>query len=651
MAEELTKVTHYDETNIQVLEGLEPVRKRPGMYIGSTDERGLHHLVTEIVDNSIDEALAGYCTEISVKILKDGSVQVMDNGRGIPTGIHQKEGISAAELVLTKLHAGGKFGGGGYKISGGLHGVGLSVVNALSSTLLVDIFQKGEHFHQEYHRGVPTGRLEVAGKIEKTGTCITFMPDEQIFDSIVFNYDTLKVRLRELAFLNKGLKIKLEDMREGQEQVDNFVFEGGIQEFVDELTTNKESVFEKPIYIDKIYSYKRKNENGEMVPAQCEIEISFQYIDTYSENIHTYANNIRTEEGGKHLEGFKTAIAKVINDYALANKMIKETQKMSGEDTREGLVAVVSVKVEEPQFEGQTKTKLGNDEIRTYTTKAVTEAFEIYMEEHPRNAKELINKCLLSQKAREAARNAREATRRKSVLESTALPGKLADCSEKDASVCEIFIVEGDSAGGSAKQGRDRRFQAILPLRGKILNVEKVREAKALENAEIQSMITAFGCGIGNECDLSKLRYDKIICMTDADVDGAHIRILLLTFFFRFMRPLVEQGHIYIAQPPLYKVTRGKKDTYCYSDDELNADLELNGSKGAEIQRYKGLGEMDPEQLWETTMDPEHRTLLQVKIDDAIQANEIFDMLMGERPELRRDFIDEHAALVKNLDV
>ena len=651
MAEELTKVTNYDESNIQVLEGLEPVRKRPGMYIGSTDERGLHHLVTEIVDNSIDEALAGYCTEISVTILKDGSVQVIDNGRGIPTGIHPKEGVSAAELVLTKLHAGGKFGGGGYKISGGLHGVGLSVVNALSSTLLLDIFQKGEHYHQEYHRGRPTGRLEVVGKIEKTGTSVTFMPDDQIFDTTIFNYDTLKVRLRELAFLNKGLRISIQDQREGQEQADNYVFEGGINEFVGELTATKEKVFDAPIYVDKIYSYKRKNENGEMVPAQCEIEASFQYIDSYSENIHTYANNIRTEEGGKHFEGFKAAVAKVVNDYAIANKLVKDTQKLSGEDTREGLVAVVSVKVEEPQFEGQTKTKLGNDEIRTYTTKAVSEVLEIYLEEHPRQAKELINKCLLSQKAREAARNAREATRRKSVLENTALPGKLADCSEKDPSVCEIFIVEGDSAGGSAKQGRDRRFQAILPLRGKILNVEKVREAKALENAEIQAMITAFGCGIGQTCDLSKLRYDKIVCMTDADVDGAHIRILLLTFFFRFMRPLVEQGHVYIAQPPLYKVQRGKKATYCYSDDELNRDLELNGSKGAEVQRYKGLGEMDPDQLWETTMDPQSRTLLQVKIDDAIEANEIFDMLMGERPELRRDFINENADKVKNLDI
>ena len=651
MAEEITKVSQYDESNIQVLEGLEPVRKRPGMYIGSTDERGLHHLVTEIVDNSIDEALAGYCTEINVTILPDGSVQVMDNGRGIPTGIHPKEGVSAAELVLTKLHAGGKFGGGGYKISGGLHGVGLSVVNALSSTLLVDIFQKGEHFHQEYHRGTPTGRLEVVGKIEKTGTCVTFMPDEQIFDTTIFNYDTLKVRLRELAFLNKGLTITIEDKREGQEKRDEYIFQGGIQEFVQELTRTKDNIFDEPIYVDKIYSYKRKDENGELVPAQCEIEVSFQYTDTYAENVHSYANNIRTEEGGKHLEGFKTAVAKVVNDYATNNKMIKDNQKMTGEDTREGIVAVVSVKVEEPQFEGQTKTKLGNEEIRAYTIKAVTEAFDIYMEEHPRQAKELINKCLLSQKAREAARNAREATRRKSVLESTALPGKLADCSEKDPSVCEIFLVEGDSAGGSAKQGRDRRFQAILPLRGKILNVEKVREAKALENAEIKSMITAFGCGILNECDPSKLRYDKIVCMTDADVDGSHIRILLLTFFFRFMRPLIEQGHIYIAQPPLYKVQRGKSVTYCYNDDDLNREYELHGTKGVDVQRYKGLGEMDPEQLWETTMDPATRTLLQVKMEDAIQANDIFDILMGERPELRREFIDNNADLVKDLDI
>lgn len=651
MAEELSKVTQYDESNIQVLEGLEPVRKRPGMYIGSTDERGLHHLVTEIVDNSIDEALAGYCTEIDVAILNDGSVRVLDNGRGIPTGIHQKEGISAAELVLTKLHAGGKFGGGGYKISGGLHGVGLSVVNALSSTLLVDIFQKGEHFHQEYHRGIPTGRLEVVGKIDNTGTCVTFTPDEQIFDTTVFNYETLKVRLRELAFLNKGLKIKLTDEREGQEQHDEFIFLGGIKEFVQELSEKKECIFSEPIYADKVYAYKRKNENGEMVPAQCEIEVSFQYTDTYTENVHSYANNIRTEEGGKHLEGFKLAVAKVINDYAINNKLIKDTQKMSGEDTREGLIAVVSVKVEEPQFEGQTKTKLGNDEIKTYTMKAVSEALDIYLEEHPAHAKELIGKCLLSQKAREAARNAREATRRKSVLESTSLPGKLADCSEKDASVCEIFLVEGDSAGGSAKQGRDRRFQAILPLRGKILNVEKVREAKALENLEIQSMITAFGCGMGADCDMSKLRYDKIVCMTDADVDGAHIRILLLTFFFRFMRPLIEQGHVYIAQPPLYKVTRGKSVTYCYSDDELNREYELRGTKGVDVQRYKGLGEMDPIQLWETTMDPATRTLLQVKMDDAIAADQVFDMLMGERPELRRAFIEQNANLVKNLDV
>ena len=648
---DLKQNLNYEADNIQVLEGLEPVRRRPGMYIGSTDERGLHHLVAEIVDNSVDEAVAGYCNEISVTILEDGSCQVVDNGRGIPTGIKEKEGISATELVLTKLHAGGKFGGGGYKISGGLHGVGLSVVNALSSTLLVDIFQKGEHYHQEYHRGIPTGRLEVVGKVERTGTCITFLPDEQIFDSTVFNYDTLKHRLREIAFLNKGLKINMEDKREGKEQQDVFHFLGGIKEFVQELTETKEKIFAEPIYIDKVYNYNRKDDKGNLVPAVCEIEVSFQYTDSYQENIHSYVNNINTDEGGKHLDGFKNAIMKVINDYCVKNKLLKENMKLSGEDTREGIVAVISVKVEEPQFEGQTKTKLGNEEIKTYTQKAVQEEFADYMEEHPKESKELINKCILSQKAREAARNARELTRRKSVLENTALPGKLADCSEKDAKICEIFIVEGDSAGGSAKQGRDRRYQAILPLRGKILNVEKTRIAKALENAEIRSMITAFGCGIGEECDPSKLRYDKIVCMTDADVDGAHIRILLLTFFFRFMRPLVEQGHIYIAQPPLYKVTRGKHITYCYSEEEKTRDIEENGSKGAEVSRYKGLGEMDPEQLWDTTMNPESRTLLQVKMQDAIDADAIFDTLMGDNPELRRKFIDDNPNLVTDLDI
>jgi len=651
MANELTSNLNYGAENIQVLEGLEPVRKRPGMYIGSTDERGLHHLVAEIVDNSVDEAVAGYANEISVTILEDGSCMVMDNGRGIPTGIKEKEGISAAELVLTKLHAGGKFGGGGYKISGGLHGVGLSVVNALSSTLIVDIFQKGEHFHQEYHRGIPTGRLEVVGKVDRTGTCVTFMPDEQIFNTTVFSYETLRHRLREIAFLNKGLKINMEDKREGKEQQETFYFMGGIKEFVDELTRGKGNIFAEPIYIDKVYNYNRKDENGNLVPAVCEIEVSFQYTDSYQENVHTYVNNINTDEGGKHLDGFKNAVMKVVNDYAVGNKFIKDNVKMSGEDTREGIVAVVSVKVEEPQFEGQTKTKLGNEEIKTYTQKAVTEVFADYLEEHPREAKELINKSILSQKAREAARNARELTRRKSVLESTSLPGKLADCSEKNPQDCEIFIVEGDSAGGSAKQGRNRRYQAILPLRGKILNVEKTRVAKALENAEIQSMITAFGCGINEDCDPSKLRYDKIICMTDADVDGAHIRILLLTFFFRYMRPLIEGGHVYIAQPPLYRVQRGKNAVYCYSDEELERELELNGSKGAEIQRYKGLGEMDPEQLWDTTMDPEKRVMLKVKLEDAIDADAIFDTLMGERPELRREFIDANATLVKDLDI
>ncbi len=651
MADNVNNGLRYDENDIQVLEGLEPVRKRPGMYIGSTDERGLHHLVAEIVDNSIDEALAGYCTEISVTINEDGSVSVLDNGRGIPTGIHQKEGISAAELVLTKLHAGGKFGGGGYRISGGLHGVGLSCVNALSSTLLLDIYQKGKHFHQEYHRGTPTGRLEVVGDSDKTGTMVTFMPDYQIFDSIEFSYEILKSRLREIAFLNKGLIINLKDLRPNKEQSDRFLFMGGIAEFVQDLTKNKNCVFDEPVYIDKSYEYKRRNENGVEVDAKCEIEISFQYTDTYTENIHTYANNINTEEGGKHLDGFKAAIAKIINDYANADVKQKDVVKLSGEDTREGIVAVISVKVEEPQFEGQTKTKLGNDEIRAYVSKAVSEVFGEYLEEHPKQRVELINKCLLSQKAREAARNAREQTRRKSVLENTTLPGKLADCSSKDAKDCEIFIVEGDSAGGSAKQGRDRRFQAILPLRGKILNVEKVRDAKALENEEIKSMITAFGCGIKENCDISKLRYDKIIIMTDADVDGSHIRILLLTFFFRFMKPLIENGHVYIAQPPLYKVTRGKQIKYIYSDEDLVRDGELNGTRNRDIQRYKGLGEMNADQLYDTTMAPESRTLLQVRMKDSVEANEIFDTLMGERPELRRLFIENNATLVKKLDV
>ena len=650
MVDDLKVKGSYGADAIQVLEGLEPVRKRPGMYIGSTDERGLHHLVTEIVDNSIDEALAGYCNEINVVILADGSVSVTDNGRGIPTGIHEREGISAAELVLTKLHAGGKFGGGGYKISGGLHGVGLSVVNALSETLILDIFQNGNHYHQEYHRGVPTDRLAVVGTSDKTGTRVTFKPDFEIFPVTEFNYDILKSRLREIAFLNKGLRITIRDEREGKEQENIYQFMGGIQEFVADLTENKQTIFPDPIYVDKVYHYKRKDENGQSVDATCEIEFSFQYTDTYTENIHSYCNNINTEEGGKHVDGFKASLVKIINDYATENKLVKDKVKLSGEDTREGIVAVISVKVEEPQFEGQTKTKLGTDEIRGFTAKALEETFKYYLEEHPKESKDLINKCMLSQRAREAARNAREDTRRKSALESTTLPGKLADCSSKDASQCEIFIVEGDSAGGTAKNGRDRRFQAILPLRGKILNVEKTRLARALENAEINAMITAFGCGIYEDCDPKKLRYDKIIIMTDADVDGSHIEILMLTFFFRFMRPLIEEGHVYVAQPPLYKVTRGKQVNYYYSEEEK--ENALNGNeKGYDVQRYKGLGEMDTDQLWETTMNPETRTLKKVQMKDEVTCNEVFDLLMGDRPDARREFIEKYATLVENLDI
>lgn len=644
---DLTESKKYDENDIQVLEGLEPVRIRPGMYIGSTDERGLHHLVTEIVDNSIDEALAGYCNDIRVSVLADGGVRVTDNGRGIPTGIHKTEGISAVEVVLTKLHAGGKFGGEGYKISGGLHGVGLSVVNALSSKLTVDIYQNGNHYYQEYHRGIPQARLAVVGSADHTGTVVTFYPDETIFETTEFNYETLKSRLREIAFLNKGLSIHVEDLRADREQHHDFQFMGGIAEFVQDLTSNKQCIFKEPIYIEKFYV--TKTHDGREEPS--EIEISFQYTDTYSENILSYANNIHTEDGGTHLDGFKATITKLINDYALSNKLIKDNEKLTGDDSREGIVAVVSVKLTDPQFEGQTKTKLGNSEIRGLVNKALTECFGEYLEEHPAESKLLIQKCILSQRAREAARNAKELTRRKTVLENTTLPGKLADCSEKDPSVCEIYLVEGDSAGGSAKQGRDRRFQAILPLRGKILNVEKIRVAKALENEEIKSMITAFGCGIHNECDLSKLRYDKIICMTDADVDGGHIRILMLTFFFRFMRPLIEQGHVYIAMPPLYKLTRGKSVVYLYSDAELEREYELNGKANTSLQRYKGLGEMNPEQLWETTMDPARRILKQVRMEDAVSANEIFDTLMGERPELRRQFIEQNASLVKDLDI
>lgn len=628
----------YDQGAIQVLEGLDPVRKRPGMYIGSTDERGLHHLVTEVVDNSIDEALAGYCDKIIVSIEKDGSCKVVDNGRGIPTGIIPKEGKSAVEVVLTKLHAGGKFGGSGYKISGGLHGVGVSCVNALSEWLEATVYQNGKIYKQIFNRGIAQRPLQEVGTTDRTGTTIQFYPDPEIFETLDFNYDTMKIRLRELAYLNRGLTIQLIDRREEPARDETFHYEGGIVQFVESLNKNKETVFPEVIYFDESY------ENGE-------VEIAMQYNDSYSETIFAFANNINTEEGGTHLEGFRNSLTKIINDYGRNNNILKGDEKLSGDDVREGLTAVISVKLTNPQFEGQTKTKLGNSEMRTVVAKAMTEGLGSYLEEHPKEAKDLIMKGVLAQKAREAARNARDLARRKSALESTTLPGKLADCSDKDPSLCEIYLVEGDSAGGSAKMGRDRRFQAILPLRGKILNVEKARLHKVLENEEIKTMITAFGAGIKEDFDESKLRYNRIICMTDADVDGSHIRILMLTFFFRFMRPLIENGHVYIAQPPLYKVTKGKTVKYCYSDDELNEYLDSVGRKGNEIQRYKGLGEMDPEQLWETTMDPKSRTLLRVNMDDAIAADEIFTVLMGEQPELRRQFIEDNATLVKELDI
>ncbi len=633
--DELKVQNQYGEGQIQVLEGLDPVRKRPGMYIGSTDTRGLHHLVQEIVDNSIDEALAGYCNTIVVTINKDGSCTVCDNGRGIPTDIHHTEGVSAVQVVLTKLHAGGKFGGGGYKISGGLHGVGLSVVNALSEWLDVEIFQKGKHFKQTYNRGIPQRELAIVGDADKTGTQVTFMPDSEIFETTIFEYDNLKGRLKELAYLNKGLKIIIEDTRDNQERRDEFCYEGGIRHFVEDLNRNKEVVFNEPLYFEQSY-------------GECVVELSLQYNDSYNEVAFAFANNINTEEGGTHVDGFRSALTKIVNDYGRSRKILKEDEKLSGEDVREGLTAVISVKLPEPQFEGQTKTKLGNSEMRGLVSKALTECLGTYFEENPIKAKEVIMKSITAKKAREAARNAREATRKK-VFESSALPGKLADCSEKNPELCEIFIVEGDSAGGTAKQGRDRRFQAILPLRGKILNVEKARINRVLENEEIKAMITAFGAGMLDEFDCSKLRYDRIVCMTDADVDGSHIRILLLTFFFRYMRPLIEQGHVYIAQPPLYKITKNKVDKYFYSDKELNDYLAENGK--CDIQRYKGLGEMNADQLWETTMNPATRTMLKVTMEDAVEADHTFTLLMGEVPEERRKFIEQNAKLVANLDV
>lgn len=629
---------NYTASSIQVLEGLEPVRKRPGMYIGSTDEHGLHHLITEVVDNSVDEALAGYCDKIVVEITRDGAVSVTDNGRGIPVDIHPKEKVSTVEVVLTKLHAGGKFGGGGYKVSGGLHGVGVSCVNALSEWLDVEVYKDGKIYRQRYNRGVPMKPLAEAGRTDKTGTKITFFPDDEIFETIDFQYDAVRTRLREVAYLNKGLEIELLDNRKGREARDVFRFDGGIKDFVEYLNRNKQTMFSEVIY-------------GEKTFKDSEVEYAIQYNDGYNELIYSYANNINTEEGGTHLVGFKNSLTKVINDYAHKQNLIKEDEKLAGEDVREGITAVVSVKLTDPQFEGQTKTKLGNSSMRLQVEKAVTDALGTYLEENPKEAKELVVKTITAQRARDAARNARELTRRKGVFETASLPGKLSDCTNHDPSVCEIFIVEGDSAGGTAKQGRDRRFQAILPLRGKILNVEKARLNHVLENAEIKAMITAFGCGIGDEFDESKLRYDKIICMTDADVDGSHIRILLLTFFFRFMRPLIERGHVYAALPPLYKVAKGKKEVYCYDEKERDEALDQLGRKGCELQRYKGLGEMNAEQLWLTTMSPEHRTLKRITMEDAFEADEIFSVLMGDLPELRRQFIEQNAKLVTELDI
>ncbi|MGI6200536.1 MAG: DNA topoisomerase (ATP-hydrolyzing) subunit B [Christensenellales bacterium] len=629
----------YDASQIQVLEGLEAVRRRPGMYIGSTDIRGLHHLVYEIVDNSIDEAMAGFCDAIDVTIHPDNAVTVVDNGRGIPTGIHPKMGISATEVALTKLHAGGKFGGSGYKISGGLHGVGMSVVNALSSTLSVQVRQDGKVFTQRYHRGKPEGPLEVVGQTEETGTTITWMADEEIFETLSYHFDTLKTRLREYAFLNKGIRIRLTDQREGQQQEQVFHFEGGVTSFVEYLNQSKEVLSPEPIYIF-----------GSRDTSQ--VEVALQYNDTYQENVFSFANNIHTPEGGTHLAGFRSALTRVFNDYAKRNNIIKTADSaLSGEDVREGLTAVVSVRLVEPQFEGQTKTKLGNSEMRSLVDGVVSDQLATYLEENPQVARLILDKCMTASRAREAARKARELTRRKTALESTSLPGKLADCSERDPSKCEIFIVEGDSAGGSAKQGRDRRFQAILPLRGKILNVEKARLDRILTNAEIRAMITAFGAGIEDEFDESKLRYDKIICMTDADVDGSHIRILLLTFFYRYMRPLIENGHVYIAQPPLYRAVKGKKETYLYDDPALARYFEENGKEGVTLNRYKGLGEMNYEQLWETTMDPDNRVMLRVTMEDAVAADLIFDMLMGERVGPRKEFIEANAKLVSDLDI
>ncbi|MBR6498476.1 MAG: DNA topoisomerase (ATP-hydrolyzing) subunit B [Clostridia bacterium] len=644
----MSENTHYDESNIQILEGLEAVRRRPGMYIGSTDERGLHHLVYEIVDNAVDEALAGYCKNINVTLFADGSVEVIDDGRGFPVGIHPKAGRPAVEVCLTMLHAGGKFGGGGYKVSGGLHGVGASVVNALSSHLMVTVYQDGKVYRQEYERGKILYDLKVIGETDRTGTTVRFWPDVKtgatpepgIFETGNFEFETLHVRFREMAFLNKGIRITLTDERCEPHRHEEYHYEGGIKSFVEFLNTNKTCLFDSPIYMEGV-------RNGSSV------EVALQWNDGYSENVLSFANNIHTPEGGTHLMGFRNALTRVINDYGRKNKLLKDAdQNLTGDDVREGLAAVVSVKLEEPQFEGQTKSKLGNSEIRPIVDSMVADKLSTVFEENPAIARIVLDKCISAARAREAARKARDLTRRKSALESASLPGKLADCSERDPAKCEIFLVEGDSAGGSAKEGRDRHFQAILPLRGKILNVEKCRMDRMLANEEIKAMITAFGGGFDREFDPSKLRYHRIVCMTDADVDGSHIRILLLTFFFRHFPGLIENGYVYIAQPPLYKITKGKTEKYVYSDEQLQRYLdEIGRDTKPDVQRYKGLGEMSAHQLWETTMDPAVRSMYRVTLKDAIAADQLFTLLMGDNVEPRREFIEQNDRLVADLDI
>ena len=635
------KKSDYTGQQIQVLHGLEAVRVRPGMYIGSTGSQGLHHLVYEIVDNSVDEALAGFCKHIELSINEDNSITVCDDGRGMPVDMHPTEHKPTVEVIHTQLHAGGKFGGGGYKVSGGLHGVGASVVNALSTHMIVEVKRGGKLYEQEYYQGKRATELKVLGEAEGSGSKTTFWPDPEIFDETIYDYDILQNRMREMAFLNKGLRITIEDKREGRKKKESFCYEGGIREFVTFINRNKKVINEDVFYFE---NHKKDEATGK----EYEVEVALQYTGNYNETVMSYANNINTIEGGFHLQGLKAAITRTLNDYARRTKQLKEKDdSLTGDDCREGVTAIVSVKLTDPQFEGQTKAKLGNSEVRGFVESSMNEYFNFYLEEHPAQAKKIVTKCINAANAREAARKARETSRKTNVLESTSLPGKLKDCSEKDPEICEIFLVEGDSAGGSAQEGRDRARQAVLPLRGKILNVEKATRARALDSQEIRNMITAFGCGIDDNFDISKLRYHKIIIMTDADVDGAHIRTLLLTFFYRFMRPLIEEGYVYAAQPPLFRVKRGKETWYTYSDKEqenLLAELREKDSKTkVEIQRYKGLGEMDYTQLWETTMDYNHRTLIRISLDDAEKADEMITTLMGDKVPPRKKFIEENA--------